>query len=171
MTKTKYLSSVVINIDKQYSRSYGNPINVKYPIAKITGNWIYLIDENGFSDGKMNINGKHFNFYNGREIKETTFKNTEKKLYKKYLAKRDKRNIQKQKEDEAKAKVYSAELKKALRVVKNKKKDISDFYTKNHKGRKGSLGSHQASTWMAFMLAKKLGLKITPLKDALKKVF
>jgi hypothetical protein len=88
MNSTTYFADVTITEDRQYSRSYGSPIDVKYAFATVNGNWINLFDDCGSNYGKKMLSAKHLHEYTGTEITERTFNMRTKKNLTAFLAER-----------------------------------------------------------------------------------
>jgi len=171
METTTYFKKIEIIIDKRYSQSYGNKITLAFKAGYKRGNLIHLIDDNGVESDRYYLTGKHFHGFNGIEISESAFKNLTDKMYKYFKNKMDKERDYQNEELAKKAKIYEIELKKALKICTENKDYFQSYYLNNKPKINGCLGSHKASTYMAFMLYGKFDLSITALKNALKKTF
>jgi len=68
----KYLEDVVVNADEKYFRGYGCAVNNTYPLAKVDGRWLYLVNNKG-KLMKMRTDAKHFHSFEGKEISELAY--------------------------------------------------------------------------------------------------
>ena len=115
----KFYSDVKINIDRQYSKSYGAPEIKDYAFACVSGNWIELFDNTGYSFGKKSIVAKHFHDYTGKEITERTFKMRTKKAMAAELKALELKKQEKQKKaDEHEAFIVALRAELPIRIAK-----------------------------------------------------
>jgi hypothetical protein len=73
-SKKQFLKDVVIEVDRKTRQGYTYPVKINYYLAKIVGGWIHLYSKNGY-ERKYQLIDIHFHSYNGKSIKESTFKN------------------------------------------------------------------------------------------------
>ena len=110
----KYYKNITVIRDRKYSRSYGNEEKVLFNFAILKNDWLEC-------DGqKMNIKSKHFHNFEGRKIKEST--------YKRNIAKKTKA------EDARRKNERKARAKKELKRIENQKeisKKLDLIFSKN----------------------------------------